>query len=155
MTESTILENAESEIVDRNRKVVVALSLLPNPPDERGNDKIDLAREKLERDRTSWENTETEFKLGEQVLIPTETPIRIAPQGAYLTGEPFEAELYSTHSLRGGAGFMERGRLVKDPLFKLIKPHKSGQQPIPGIIILVPNNALEPVTMPSETVLSS
>ena len=63
MTESTILENAESEIVDRNRKVVVALSLLPNPPDERGNDKIDLAREKLERDRTSWENTETEFKL--------------------------------------------------------------------------------------------
>lgn len=157
MTGEVSLEAIQSAIRKRNEHVTSELGLLPNSPNERGENRIDEEAYRLERTRTSWENIENPIEVGTEVLIPTGTPVGIVPMGAYIVGEePIWGTLARTHSLRGGSGYMEKGHRTRNALSLIKRPHKKGQAPIEAVDLLVPNDMFEavlqgPTNIPSNT----
>ena len=157
MTDEVSLEAVQSEIKKRNEQIASELGLLPNSPNERGKNRIDEERYRLEQTRASWENIESPIVVGDEVLVPTGTPVGIVPMGASIVGEkPILGTLARTHSLRGGGGYMEQGHRRRDALSLITRPHNKGQAPIEAIDLLVPNDMFEavlqgPTNIPSNT----
>ena len=146
MTDEVSLEAIQSAIKKDNEQVALKLSLLPNSPNARGENRIDEERYRLEQTRASWENIESPIGVGTEVLIPTGTPVKIVPMGAYIVGEkPIWGTLARTHSVRGGSGYMDHGHRTRNALSLITRPHKKGQAPIEAVNLLVPNDMFEAV----------
>ena len=146
MTDEVSLEAVQSAIKKRNEQIALKLSLLPNSPNARGENRIDEERYRLEQTRASWGNIESPIGVGTEVLVPTGTPVEIVPMGAYIVGEePIWGTLARTHSLRGGSGYMEKGHRTRDALSLISRPHNKGQAPIEAVNLLVPNDMFEAV----------
>lgn len=152
MTDEVSLEAVQSAIKKRNEQVALKLSLLPNSPNARGENRIDEERYRLERTRVSWENIESPIVVGDEVLIRPKTPVRFVPEGAYITGESIWGTLARTHSLRGGGGYMEKGHRTRNALSLITHPHKKGQAPI-AVDILVPNDMYQAVLQEPTNIL--
>lgn len=123
----------EAAINERNERVADILSLRPNSPDGRGRNQFELAADSLERDRT-WEHLESPVKKDDVVEIPAGTPVGLVPFGGYITTQIIRGILTRTHSLIGGAGYMEHGHRRPDPLFHVTVKFDGGKE----IVLLVP-----------------
>lgn len=145
MAAELILEAVLAAIKERNSRIASNLSLIPNSPDDRGRNRFEQEQDRLERTRLSWQDTESPGKLGDEVLIPAGIPVGLVPMGAYVTGEPIRGVLTRTHSLRGGSGYMEHGRRIRDPLALITKtfPLKEGQTIPETVDLLVPNDMFQ------------
>ncbi len=156
MTDEVSLEAVQSAIKKRNEHVASELGLLPNSPNDRGENRIDEERYRLEQTRASWGNIESPIGVGTEVLIPTGTPVKIVPMGAYIVGEePIWGTLARTHSLRGGSGYMDKGHRTRDALSLISHPHKKGQASIEAVDLLVPNDMFEAVLQESTNIFSN
>lgn len=154
MIDEVSLEAVQSAIKKRNEQVALKLSLLPNSPNARGENRIDEERYRLEQTRVSWENIESPIAVGDEVLITTGTPVGIVPMGAYIVGEePILGTLARTHILRGGSGYMGQGHRTRVALSLITRPHIKGQAPIEAVDILVPNDMYQAVLQEPTNIL--
>lgn len=136
-----ILDAVYKTLDEYSSRVATKLALTPNSPDERGRNKYQQESDRLERTRLSWQDAETPTKVGDKVLIPAGTPVGLSMRG-FITSEPIIGVLSSTHSLRGGMGYMEHGHKVKDALahITITLPQEPGKINAEQVILQVPND---------------
>jgi hypothetical protein len=142
-----ILEAVDAAFKKRNERIASKLSLIPNSPDVWRRNRFEQEQDRLERSRPTWQDAESLMKLGDEVLIPAGTPVGLVPMGAYITQEPIIGVLARAYSLRGGSGYMESGRKIRDSLVLINKilPLEQGQKLAETVGFLVPNDMFEAI----------
>jgi hypothetical protein len=142
-----ILEAVDAALKERNGRIASKLSLIPNSPDVWGRNRFEQEQDRLEQSRPTWQDAESLMKLGDEVLIPAGTPVGLVPMGAYLTQEPIIGVLARVSSRRGGSGYMEPGRKIRDSLVLINKtlPLEQGQKLAETVGFLVPNDMFKAI----------